>query len=125
MTDDIESLRRWLREKDDEIVRLRQERNDILAAKKIIFAPPAIPEGFVIQELQKANAALHADIARLRSDARCPHCDELRLELERARYELAQLSGLLQEGLSEHVRLHVHPHFPSWEKRVRKALGDE
>ncbi len=32
--------------------------------------------------------------------------------------------GLLREGLGEHVRLHVHPHFPAWEKRVREALGD-
>ena len=39
--------------------------------------------------------------------------------------EIERLRGLLREGLGQHVRLHVHPHFPAWEKRVREALGDE
>jgi DNA repair exonuclease SbcCD ATPase subunit len=102
-----------------EIERLRQEKADILAAKEIVFAPPAIPESFVIQELQKANVALHADLARLRSGVRCPHCDKLRLELGQARRELAQLSGLLRETLDSECQ------FPDWFiKRVREALGE-
>lgn len=114
----VESLRRWLREREDEIARLRRMNADLLTAKHVEIVSPPIPEGFVIQELQKANVALHADIARLRSGTRCPHCDELRLELGQARRELARLSGLLREGVQ-------YPGSTQWLQRAKELVGNE
>ena len=62
-----EALRK-MDEANAEIERLRQEKADILAAKEIVFAPPAIPEGFVIDQLRKTIISLYADIARIREE---------------------------------------------------------
>lgn len=130
----------------EEIERLRHEKADILAAKEIVFAPPAIPESFVIQELQKANVALHSDIARLQNALAT--ADEMRradeAEIERLRAYIAEIEGRpvlkseweLQQAEIDRLRgllrgaLRIDAgdfsvNVDGWIKRVREALGEK
>lgn len=93
-----------------EIERLREKAN--------------IDDNLLYAETEKVYLA-EKEIERLRSGVRCPHCDELRLELGEARNEIKQLRELLREGMTMPIRSRVVPHSQNWEKRVNKALGDE
>ena len=117
--DELSSLTSKTKRLEAEIERLREERAMLISAKEITFAPPAIPGGFVIDELRKTIVTLHADIARLYEEL--AGADRIANSWAKQNIELRRLLRFFFEN----VPVAYHEGYADVMKKTDELLGDK